>query len=259
VDAPDGAVMVSVDQFGIPGRAREYRALAQQRDWVWFEDGACALGAHEEGTWCATRADLALLSFHPRKILTTAEGGALVTGDPDLAREARVLRNLGMTGEGVDRCFRWPGFNARLSELHAAVGLALIDQLDDHLRRRRLLGRRYLARLESCPQVSWPRGYLEPGTNFQSMVVLLEPHLDRSRLHRDMAKLGVETTLPGFAIHLQPAFSQLETCGPPTCSARLHHSGLTLPLHEGMAEADVDRVVEALVAGLAAQQGGAHV
>jgi dTDP-4-amino-4,6-dideoxygalactose transaminase len=244
------AAVLSVDQFGIPGFAGPMEQLSSSLGLPWFEDAACGLGSRDDdGRACATRSTISILSFHPRKTLTTAEGGAVVTSDPDLAARARLLRNLGISGQGTERRFDMAGYNARMSELHAAVGLAQEEILDELLERRRCLGRRYLERLDGdvFPEgFSVPAGFRHPGCSFQSLVVLLQPGIDRGEVVRRMAAEGIETTLPGFSIRSQPVFSALPAFGPLPNSTRLQESGLALPLHERMEPQDVDSVCEAL-------------
>lgn len=247
------AVVASVDQFGIPGPGREMAKLAAARNLPWFEDAACALGSRdEEGVLCGSRATVAILSFHPRKVLTTGEGGALITSDPEIARIARSLRSLGMEGQGMVRSFTRRGYNARMSELHAAVGLAQLEILEESLVQRRKLGALYAGSLEEVPGVVLPGGYALPGCVFQSLVVLLPQLANRAAVAHRMAREGVETTLPGFAIHTQPAFAALRRCTSLENSLALHERGLALPLHEGMTESEVAIVTRTLKEALAA-------
>lgn len=245
---PGGKTAVlSVDQFGIPGFCREMERRCASQALAWFEDAACALGSRDDdGRACATRSTISVLSFHPRKTLTTGEGGAVVTSDPELAARARTLRNLGISGQGTKRRFDMAGYNARMSELHAAVGLAQESVLDDLLERRRRLGCLYLERLDSIPGLAVPGGFRHPGCNFQSLIVLLSQDVSRDETVARLAADGVESTLPGFSIHAQPVFSGLARLDLPVNSLRLQESGLALPLHERMEQQDVDFVCKAL-------------
>lgn len=237
---------LSIDQFGIPGPNEALRRRADEKGWRWLEDAACAQGSSSDSRACGTRATISIFSFHPRKVMTTAEGGALVMADPALAQQARELRSLGLTGGGLDRRFTSLGYNARLSEVHAALGLDHITRLDAMLNTRRSLGARYLELLDEWGGVTVPGGFREPGANFQSMVVLLPPGTDRGGVAQGLHRRGIESTLAGFAIHTQPAFSGLPRVGPLLNSHNLHDRGLALPLHDGMTTVDVERVVTAL-------------
>ena len=178
--------------------------------------------------------------------MTTAEGGALLMEDRELADQARTLRSLGLTGQGIDRSFTSLGYNARLSEVHAALGLDHISRLDEMLQTRKELGARYLELLDTWGGVAVPAGFKEPGANFQSLVVLLPSGIDRSAVAKGLHRRGIESTLPGFAIHTQPAFAGLPRTGPLLNSRTIHDRGLALPLHDGMSMADVSQVVGGL-------------
>ena len=243
-------VVLTVDQFGIPGFNQDTAQLAKQKGWAWFEDAACALGSHENSVPCGTEATVAILSFHPRKILTTGEGGALVTASEELAQEARLLRSLGVSGQGANRRFEQLGYNARLSELHAAVGLAQAEILAENLAIRRRLGCHFLELLEPLEQVTVPAGFRDSGANFQSLVVLLDPAVSRNRVIASMRGAGVECTIPGFAIHRQDVFQDLVRLGPLVVSSAVHDRGLALPLHERMSEEQVGTVVDTLAKAL---------
>lgn len=238
-------VVVSVDQFGIPGPNTAVRELCLARGAVWFEDAACGLGAAVGDAPCGTSCDLAILSFHPRKVLTTGEGGALVTPDDEIAAKARLLRDHGVAVRDGKRVFLEPGYNARLSELHAAVGLSHLELFDQQLEQRRKLGQSYLQQL-SGSSVEVPAGYQDPGCNFQTLAVWLPPDVDRSCVVSRMRELSVETTMAGFAIHRQIAFAAVKTAATLTESLKLHERGLALPLHERMSVPDVRLVVQAL-------------
>lgn len=241
---------LSIDQFGIPGPNEALRELALVKGWRWFEDAACAHGSASGLIPCGTQATISILSFHPRKVMTTAEGGALVLDNPELARRARELRSLGLAGQGLDRSFSSLGYNARLSEVHAALGLDHISRLSEMLQTRRTLGAHYLRLLHDWGGVAVPGGFGEPGANFQSMVVLLPPGTDRGALAGNLHRRGIESTLPGFAIHTQPAFAGLSHAGPLANSRTLHDRGLALPLHDGMTTEDVATVVGGLQAAM---------
>lgn len=245
-------VVLSVDQFGIPGPNTALRELCLDRGAVWFEDAACGLGSAEGDAPCATTCDLAILSFHPRKVLTTGEGGALVTPDSDTAAKARLLRDHGVAVRDGQRVFLEPGYNARLSELHAAVGLAHLDLFDQQLEQRRKLGQTYLQQLLGSA-VEVPVGYQDPGCNFQTLAVWLPPDVDRSRVVNRMRELAVETTIAGFAIHRQVAFAAVKAAADLTESLKLDERGLALPLHERMSVEDVRVAVQALERALEEQ------
>ncbi len=244
--ADQHTVVLSVDAFGIPGHTPSLMDIIAKKGWPWLEDSACALGSSRNSIPCGLEADVALLSFHPRKPLTTAEGGALILRDPTMAEHARMVAHQGVSGTGIHRRFERLGYNARQSELHAALGIAQLEQLDAALSHRRTLGQTYLSALEKFQEVAVPDGFRDPGANFQSMVIRLPQDVHREHLVARMTGDGIETTRAGYALHTQPAYSSCVPLGPLVHSLSWHHRGLALPLHEQMAVEDVHRVVNAL-------------
>jgi len=198
---------------------------------------------------------MGFLSFHPRKVLTTGEGGALVC-DPEDAEGLRMLRNLGMEVADGERRFVTCGVNARMSELHVALGLGQLELLPEMLRIRRELGRKYLELLDHVAGVEVPAGYRMEGVNFQSMVVRLGDPGGRGRIIGELARAGIESTVAGFALPLEKAFSGVSVDGDVSESLRLGADGLALPLHERMSQRDVELVVGVLEEALAVGRSG---
>ncbi len=244
-DVGEGAVVMTVDSFGIPGWLAEWGAWHRSGAGYWLEDAACGLGAGEGELVCCEGSGLAFLSFHPRKVLTTGEGGAVVCSEGDAA-DFRVIRNLGMEVEAGERRFVSHGVNARMSELHAAVGLGQLSLFDEILERRRSLGHRYMELLGALPGVEIPGGYSTTRANFQSMVVRLKDWRRRPFVIAGFAAAGIESTVAGFFLPSEPAFSGLAVLGSVDHSRQLGLDGLALPIHDGMTDTDVDEVVATL-------------
>jgi perosamine synthetase len=241
--------VILVHPFGIPGPTEEIRDLCQERGWWLLEDAACALGTAQEGRWGTGDVPLCL-SFHPRKTITTGEGGLVATNDGDLARSLRMLRNHGMAPEATGwRRFARAGFNYRLSDLAAAIGLVQLDRLDDIVGHRRRIANLYREALQNVPDVRWPRGYDQPSLSFQSVVVELSATVDRDAVIAHMAGAGVQTTLGGYDLADQPYYGERYGLRPGDfpCSSRLAAGSLTLPVTIEMEAADVEAVAADLV------------
>lgn len=249
-----GALVLTVDSFGIPGFLPEWTAWQRASGGVWLEDAACGLGAEDAECVCGSAAPMAFLSFHPRKVLTTGEGGAVVCDSAE-AESIRTLRNLGMLVSGGERRFQVLGVNGRMSEFHAAVGNAHLATLPRILERRREIGARYVATLPGVAGVEMPAGYRLAGVNFQSMVVRLSRGGSRERVLRRLNEEGIEATVAGFYLPNEAAFSGVKVRGDVSESRRLGESGIALPIHEGMCEGDVDRVCGVLGRVLAEASG----
>ncbi len=146
-----------VHAFGYPAKMNEIMRIARKNHLVVIEDAACALGSKHKTKFLGTWGDLGCFSFHPRKNITTGEGGAVVTNDKKIAEKIEILRNHG----GVKKNNHWEfvkaGFNYRLSELQAALGAQQMPKIDKITKERRKVACKYLAALEGVAELSLPQ------------------------------------------------------------------------------------------------------
>lgn len=245
-------VMIAVDIFGLPADYGAIEPLLERHGVTLISDAACSLGGAIAGRRTGTFGRAACFSFHPRKSLTTGEGGMVVTDDDALADRLRLLRNHGSERSGWRARFVEPGFNYRMSDINAALGLVQVPAHDETVRRRSILAARLSERLGPLRGIQpqrVPAGVLHP---YQAYVVVCDPALDRDALVVDLRGRGVESTIGTYALHAEPAFAA-------ACSTRpgdLRHSHalaertLALPLHQGLTEADMDAVAEALAGAI---------
>jgi perosamine synthetase len=218
------------------------------------EDAACALGASLAGRAAGAWGQLGCLSFHPRKVLTTGEGGAVTTDDDSLARHVRTLRNHGQDPNASFPDFIMPGYNLRLTEFQAALGAGQLRRLDVILAQRRRLAGVYAA-IFSGTDIESPRAG-EPGSHiFQSYVVLLpKRHREsRSSIIRSLKVEGIETTVGTYHVPLTTYFRTRDgyRIGDFPVTDDISGRALTLPLHGHLDERDAQRVGEALIAKIA--------
>ena len=175
--------IVAVHLFGLAAPMDEIGAIARKHGLAVVEDAACAIGTTYKGKPIGGIGDIGCFSFHPRKAITTGEGGAVTTNRDDLASLVRSQRNHGTTGlPDVDQEAHGPwtmglfgnlGFNLRLSDIQAAVGVAQFAKLERLLAERRRLGLRYTQMLAGCNYLALPVGGDIDGHTFQSYVVRL--------------------------------------------------------------------------------------
>jgi perosamine synthetase len=247
------AVMV-VHQAGVPADMPPIRELCHRKGLAIVEDAACALGSASGDRPVGAEADLAVFSFHPRKIVTTGEGGVVVTRDPDVARRLRRLREHGMDQSAFDRhtgsgpsleCYVEPGFNYRMTDLQAAIGLVQMDRLDTILAERRERARRYHELLVSIPGLQIVEDPPYGTTNFQSFWVVLPDDfpVSRDELLRRLDAAGVSARRGIMAAHLEPAYRAARATSLPV-TERLTRQSLILPLYHGLTDGDQDRVVD---------------
>jgi perosamine synthetase len=242
-------------QVGMPADLDELGALCRDRGLHLIEDAACALGSrYRDEPVGRPRGVVACFSFHPRKVLTTGEGGMITTRDADLAARLRRLRHHGMSVGDLERHRAWRpetytevGYNYRLSDLQAAVGVVQMGRLAAMVARRRELAARYDAALAGHPRIEPPFAPPDRLTNYQTYVVRLRGAgaAGRARVMSALAERGV-TTRPGImAAHREPPYARSAAHLPITCA--LADETLALPLYHELAPADQDRVISALV------------
>lgn len=208
-----------------------------------IEDTACSTGAEVHGKKVGSIAELSSFSFHPRKILTTGEGGMVTTNDSELAEKAIALKHFGQTKNGR---FTYHGTNYKMSNIVAAIGLEQLKKLPGILSDRINKARIYSELLENVPHLKVPA--VRPGTKhvFQSYCIYLEKEGMRDRLRQDLAVKGIETQIGTYALHLEPSYADVKRCGTLHNSELLFKNLLTLPLHHELSQEDQEYVVTSI-------------
>jgi perosamine synthetase len=240
--------VITVDVFGLPADYGTIEPMLAERGVALICDAACSLGGAVEGRRTGSFGAASCFSFHPRKSLTTGEGGMVTTDDDHLAARMRRLRNHGAERQGWRSSFIEPGFNYRMSDINAALGLVQVPRHAEVVARRRALAARLTARLENLDGVrpQWtPEGHMHP---YQAYVVVLGERIDRDGAISALRDLGVESTLGTYALHMEPAFAQRGCAGPdglPHSRALAEHT-LALPLHEHLQDEDIEIIAGAL-------------
>lgn len=242
--------ILPVHLFGQLADMRAIDELASAYGIPLLEDAACALGGALHGRQAGTWGTAGCFSFHPRKAVTTGEGGVVVTDDAELTARLRALRNHGQSADTARREFILPGFNYRMTEFQGALGLSQMSKLDRVTAARRECASRYDRLLDRSP-VRAPRVPQGSSPIFQSYVVLLPEGVsaDRDDVIAQLKERGVETTLGAIHMPMTSYFRARYGFEPgdfPVCDA-VHARSLTLPLFEGMQESQQEQVVEQLL------------
>jgi perosamine synthetase len=248
--------VIVVDQAGVPADLDAIRALCDPRGILVVEDAACAAGSVYRDRPVGAGAALAAFSFHPRKLLTTGEGGMLVTPDEDVAARLRRLREHGMNvsaaarhaaSQPVIERYLEVGFNFRMTDVQAAIGLVQLGKLGRLVARRRELAERYQRLLKSIPGIRTITDPRYGTTNYQSFWVMLPDDfpISRDELLRRLADAGVSARRGIMAAHLEPACEELGH-GPLPVTEWLTSRTVILPLFHDLTEAEQDTVVSAV-------------
>jgi len=252
---PRTRALLAVDFAGLPCDWDKLRALAREHGWLLIADAAHSLGGALGERPVGTLADLTTFSFHPAKLITSGEGGAVVTDRDDLAERLRTARHHGIRYQDPARPWRYeidvPGHNFRLTDFQCALGLSQLARLERFWTARDRLARRYRERLAGSPFLELPALPADRRHGWHLFVVLLR--LERLTVDRDtvLSALRAENigaTLHYPLVHLHPFYRRRFGYGPGLCpiAEAAEPRLVTLPLFPTMSEADQDDVLQAL-------------
>ena len=250
IDGP--RVLLAVHQFGLPA---PIDALLGE-EFLLVEDAACALGSSlqlDDDDLPVPAGAIGIagcFSFHPRKLITTGEGGAVSTNDPELDSRIRVLRNHGISPDGQGGTeFACASGNLRLSELHAAIGIVQIDRLDTLLADRQRIADGYNTRLAPLQErgLELPRIPERAQPNWQSYVIRIPGGQDVQQVISQLAERGVQTNIGARGLHREPAYRDLPHFDRtfPGAEDALERA-LALPVPSGLSDDGLDQVAAAL-------------
>ncbi|WP_374976581.1 DegT/DnrJ/EryC1/StrS family aminotransferase [Microbacterium trichothecenolyticum] len=254
---PQTRAVIAVDQGGVPVDIDDIRSFTDQLNIVVIEDAACGAGSIYKGLPVGAGAEIAAWSFHPRKLLTTGEGGMLTTSNPDWADRARHLREHAMSVSAAERHesvlppaeeYTEVGFNYRMTDLQAAIGLVQLGRLPEIVARRREIAERYRAAIDD---IAGLRAVADPeygACNFQSFwVEVAEGYpTDRDGLLEALADEDISARRGIMASHRQPPYRDLTPEVGLPVTERLTDSTLILPVFHQLTQEDQDRVIAVL-------------
>ena len=265
--SPRTRALLLVHQLGMPSDLTRVMALARARSIPVIEDAACAIGSEIEweGAWQRIgrpHGDLACFSFHPRKLLSTGDGGMIVTASAGTDARLRLLRQHGMnvpdtvrhaSAQVVFEAYPIVGFNYRMTDIQAAIGREQLRRLPEIVERRRTLAARYHAALAGHPRIVVPHEPAWARSNWQSYAVRLRDADQRTVMQR-MLDDGVATRRGVMNAHLEAAYPQgtWRAAGPLTRSEEAQATAIVLPLFHQMTDAEQERVVTSLTCAVAA-------
>ena len=263
---PKTKAILAVHQLGMPCDLASLVSIASRRGLPLIEDAACAIGSEIE--WQAhwqrigrPHGDIACFSFHPRKLLSTGDGGMLTTSNTELDRSFRLLRQHGMSVPDAVRhsserviVERYPvvGYNYRMTDIQAAIGREQLKRLPAIVARRRELSARYDERLQSIDSVIVPREPRWARSNWQSYAIRIGAGIDQQTLMQKLLDAGVSTRRGVMNVHREASYPP-GSWRPGSGLARsedAQETVIVLPLYHQLTEEDQDRVVATLSAAI---------
>jgi perosamine synthetase len=249
---PRTRAIMPVHLFGHPARMDKICRIARKHKLVVIEDCAEAHGATWQGKMVGSWGDMGCFSFLANKILTTGEGGMIVTNDDSLADEMRLLRNM---------AFKRPrfvhdkaGYNFRMTGFQAAMGLVQLSRFDDVLRKKRQIADLYRQNLEEVSGVTLFSSCQEGQHVYWVYAVLLDPDLDRHSVMAWLKGAGVDTRNFFYPMNLQPCFQTITRCSSVPCPVAedLWKRGFYLPSGPNLSEAQIKEICSLLIKALQA-------
>ncbi|AKR58186.1 aminotransferase DegT [Youhaiella tibetensis] len=255
---PRTRAILCVHQLGMPCDLAAIVAIGRRHAVPVIEDAACAIGSEIEweGAWQKVgrpHGDIACFSFHPRKVITTGDGGMLTTNNPQYDQKFRLWRQHGMSvpdavrhasSQVVFEAYNEVGFNYRMTDLQAAVGRVQLGRLPGIVEARRRLAGLYGDLIGGIEGVAAPIEANWARSNWQSYCVTLAPDLDQRSVMQSMLDAGIATRRGIMNAHLETPYANAGANLPRSEAAQAH--SIILPLYDRMPEADVQAVVNAL-------------
>lgn len=237
--------ILCVHLYGLPADLGALREIARRHSALLIEDSAQAHGARYDDRKVGTFGDAAIFSFYPSKNITTGEGGMIITTDAQVEHRARVLVNVGQDGAG-EYVYEVIGYNYRMTDLSAALGLGQLEHLDEYNARRRANAARLT---EGLRRSRWLMTPVEPRECFHvynQYTVRVPQSRDRMVKYLNDQGIGTRVYYPSLVPN-SPAYRRLGFAGQFPVAETLAREVLSLPVHPALAEGDLERIIEAVV------------
>ena len=256
---PKTRALIPVDQIGLAADMPAIMALARRYNLAVVEDAAPSLGSTVNGQKVGTFADFTCFSFHPRKSITTGEGGLITTNDDAAAERLRAIRSHGVSTSAFARHasgttdieeYREVGWNYRMTDIQAAVGRVQLRKLDWILEERRRLARRYDSLFAGHTALQTPHVPADRPHTYQSYCVWLHNGVSRAKIMAELAERGIASRRGVMASHLEPFYREMyPNLSLPVTEAATADT-ILLPLYVGMTQSEQDDVVAAVLEAL---------
>jgi len=231
------SVFIPVSWAGVPLEPEIYKK-AKKLGLKCLEDAACSLGAKIGSEFVGKLADYSCFSFHPRKVITTGEGGMITTDDDNIAEKCYSFKHFGMKGSA----FETIGTNYKLSNVLSAIGLVQMKKIEKIISTRIEKAKIYYDLLSKISGIK--PAYVGKGTRqtFQSYTCYVEKESYRDKIRKALSENNIQSQIGTYALHLEPAYKQCRRIGSLKNSELLFKNTLTLPLHKNLTVEDQERI-----------------
>ena len=249
--------VIIVHQIGMPADIDEFKKLCDEHNLKLIEDAACAAGSSYKGKKIGSHSDIVCFSFHPRKVITTGEGGMITTSNPDYIKRIKLLRQHGMSvndrirhesGKLLFEDHLELGYNYRMTDIQAAIGIRQLEKLDWIINERRKIALRYIQELKDIECIKLPvekEGYF---SNYQSFSIYLKKDcpVGRDELMQKLLDAGISTRRGVTTSHRETAYkSEYKNLHLPVSEDAADNS-IMIPLYIPMSDEDIDLVISKL-------------
>lgn len=242
--------IMPVHEFGQSAKMDDILSLCEKYDLKLIEDAACALGTEYGGKKVGTFGEFGCFSFHPRKAITTGEGGAVTTNDDELARKVRALRNHGMELENGRIEFNFAGFNYRMTDFQAVLGVFQLENFEDQIAIRENLASIYEELLEDVDWITIPKLFEERRMTYQTFHVLVDEDVNRDEVIQHLNESGIQANFGAQAVNVQKYFtSKYKISRNELPNAYIAYTkGIALPIGDFLTRNEISVICNALKA-----------
>ena len=245
-----------VHQMGMPANIKEFQKLCNEQNLVLIEDAACAIGSSIKGQKIGSHSDLVCFSFHPRKVITTGDGGMVATSNSNYSERLKLLRQHGMSvndrvrHESTKVIFEEYlelGYNYRMTDIQASVGIHQLVKLDSIVIGRRKIASKYIDELRHYDFIRLPIEPLDTFSNYQAFSIYLEKTspVSRDEFMQLLLDKGISTRRGIMTAHQEPAYEYMDSHSL-AITEDLADNSVLLPLYHPMPEEDINYVLSTI-------------
>ncbi len=248
--------IIIVHQIGMPADIDAFNTLCKEKNLILIEDAACAIGSSYKGNKIGSHSDLVCFSFHPRKVISTGDGGMITSSNEAYINRVKLLRQHGMSVN--DRVRHQSatvifedhlevGYNYRMTDIQASVGIKQLEKLDWIIEERRKIAQKYINDLKDISCIQLPVESENCFSNFQSFSIFLKQNcpISRNQLMQELLDRGISTRRGVMTIHRETAYKSTKFSLP--LSENLSDQSIIIPLYVPMQNEDIDYITKNLV------------